>query len=342
MLSRYRLWPGIASDLLASPDRLAHGLLVRDLNGWIRLEFLGVTVRAGIAQAMDRPSTADEIAQRAGLADRDLLEAFLRLGVSLGELSEQRGRYRVRGRRMRAVSDGRSVDLRGILQELIVYDSPIYTAMERHLRGEPAQPYDENHGRVIAEASRVAEPLLAPALRGLVRDIQPERVLDIGCGSGIYLRHVLQAAPTAKAVGIDSDPAAAEIARTELQEFRSLGRCEIREADITTSTADMGTFDLVLLLNNIYYWEPQDRTDLLRNVSKLLTPGGWLIVASAIPSRSPFNRHLDVMLRVTSGSYPLPTVEELERQLGEAGLQEVTVIEPIPQVGLALAAGTRP
>jgi SAM-dependent methyltransferase len=243
---------------------------------------------------------------------------------------------------MRAVTADPSVDLGGIVQELIVYDNPIYTALERHLRGEPAHPYDANHGRVIAEASRVAEPLLAPALRVLVKDLRPKRVLDLGCGSGIYLRHVLEAAPAAIAVGIDSDTAAAQIARRELQEFALLGRCEVHEADISTITAELGQFDMVLLLNNIYYWAPGDRSDLLRRVSRLLGPAGHLIVASATPAGPAFNRHLDVILRVTAGSFRLPSSEELQRHLGAAGLQDVTVIEPVPRSGLALATGTQP
>ena len=341
MLGRRRLLPAIGRGLLTLPDRTAHGLIIRELDTWIRLEFLGLMVRSGVADAMAKPRTTAEIANQTDITDHDLLEAVLALGVSLRELREQHGRYSIRGRRIRAVA-GRSADLRGVVAELIVYDNPIYTALESHLRGTPAQPYDADHGDVIAAASRVAEPVLGPTLRTVVADVRPSRVLDIGCGSGIYLRHVLEAAPTATGLGIDLDDGAVTGATAQLADLQGEGRCEVRRGDIETMSTELDQFDLVLLPNNIYYWPPEHRAEILRTVRGCIAPGGTLVLASATPRGQAFNRHLDVMLRVTSSSHRLPTTEEIEEDLRSAGFTEVSLVEPVPMSGLAVATARHP
>jgi len=98
-------------------------LVVRELNTWIRLEFLGVIARTGVADALHEPRSLGEIAEKTRISDVDLLGALLDLGVALREVRERRGRYSIRGRRLRAIAD-RSPDLRGMVEELIVYDNP--------------------------------------------------------------------------------------------------------------------------------------------------------------------------------------------------------------------------
>lgn len=323
------------------PDRSAHGLIIRELDSWIRLEFLGVMVRSGIADALTSRMTVEEIATKTGVTDHGLLEALLALGVSLREVRHSDGRYSIRGRRLRAVAS-HSSDLRGLVEELIVYDNPIYTALGSHLRGAPAQCYDADHGEVIAAASRVAEPILGPTVRFVARQARPSRVLDIGCGSGIYLRHVLELEPASTGLGIDLDHAAVAAASAHLVNLSGEARWEVRQGDIVAMAPDLGEFDLALLMNNIYYWPPEHRVEVLRAIRGCIAPGGTLLLASAIPDGQPFSRHLDVMLRVTSGSHRLPTSDELDDDLGSAGFADVSVVEPVPRSGLVVATARRP
>lgn len=174
MRVRFGLLAAIGRSIVSIPDRTAHALALRDLNSWLRLEFLGVASRVGIADVLDSPSTLEQVAEGADIADAGLLVAFLQLGVALGELRLRRDRYEIKGRRLRAIA-GQSVDLRGLVEGVVTYDSPIYISVGEHLRGLPPRDYLDGVGDVIAQSSRIAEPVLAPAIRSVTRAVTPRR-----------------------------------------------------------------------------------------------------------------------------------------------------------------------
>jgi 4-hydroxy-2,2'-bipyrrole-5-carbaldehyde O-methyltransferase len=341
VLRRRDVVPDIIRSLVRVADGAAHGLIVKDLNAWIRLEFLGVVARTGVAEALRRPRTLDELLGETALTDSDLREALLALGISLREIRFLRGRYRARGRRLRAIA-GSSPDLRGVAEELVVYANRAYAAMDSHLRGAPAVAHDADCGAAIAAGSRIAEPILGPAVRAVSRREDPQRVLDIGCGSGAYLRHMLAAAPTARGLGIDRDAGAIRVASDLLEPLRALGRCELQQGDIEQLAEEIGDFDLVTLLNNIYYWPPERRSEILRTIRKVIAAGGVLMLATATTKGHAFNRHLDLMVRVTASSHRLPTRQEIRADLADAGYIDIETIEPVPKTGLLVVIARNP
>ncbi len=129
---------------------------------------------------------------------------------------------------------GRSSDLAGLVEEIVGYDSPIYTHLGDHLRGAPVGDYLAGTSDAIAQASRLAEPVLGPTVRAVARDVDPQQVVDIGCGSGVYLGHVLDVAANATALGIDLDEAVVEVARQNLAAQTRRGRCTVEVMDLDT------------------------------------------------------------------------------------------------------------
>ena len=341
MLRRRDVVPDILRSLFRMADGAAHGLIVKDLNAWIRLEFLGVMARTGVAEALRRPRTLDELLGETALTDADLLEALLALGISLREVRLRRGRYRASGRRLLAIA-GSSPDLRGVSEELVVYANRAYAAMDSHLRGAPAVAYDADCGAAVAAGSLIAEPILGPVVRAVSRREEPRRVLDVGCGSGAYLRHMLAAAPTARGLGIDRDAGAVRVASDLLEPLRASGRCELQQGDIEQLAGEIGDFDLVTLLNNIYYWPPERRSEILRTTRTVIADGGALMVASATPGGQAFNRHLDLMVRVTTSIHRLPTRQEVCADLADAGYVDIEAVEPVPKAGLLVVIARNP
>ncbi len=135
--------------------------------------------------------------------------------------------------------------------------------------GERAQGYDEGwRGRMHHQiADRTADLALTcvPA---------PERVLDIGCGTGYLLGQLAARAPQAQVLaGIDAAPAMIEVARAAAADDR---------LRFVAGTAERlpwpaATFDLVVSTTSFDHWADQ-RAGLVQ-CARVLAPGGWLVLA---------------------------------------------------------------
>lgn len=335
MPRRLPLLADLAKSLIALPDRTSHALLLRDLDAWTRIEVLGMLSSAGIAGALVGGATLGQIADAAEVTDRELLAAVLALGVATGEVRQRGDRYEIRGRRLRAVT-GRSVGLAGMVEECHLLSGPVYPRIADHLRGAPPADYMDGMGGVVARSSRLIEPFVGPIIRSIVTSVGPSTVLDVGCGSGAYLRHVHEAAPGARVVGIDADEGAVAEAKSVVADHVDI---EVRHADVDDLDPSVeGPYDLVLLLNNLYYWPVDERPALLERL-RALAPGGTVVVAIPVtgPGMHPVTAQLDVELRIMQGAYPAPRSDELDALLAASPFSTVERVEPVPKLGLAVA-----
>jgi SAM-dependent methyltransferase len=227
-------------------------------------------------------------------------------------------------------------------EEALAYGSDVYRRLAERLRGAPPGEYLPTYGELVARASRVAEPIVGPLVADVVRRRAARRVLDVGCGSGVNLRHVAAGSRSATGAGIDVDPAVVALARDNLAGWGLGERFAVHEADVRhLPEALAGPWDLVLLLQNVYYFDGDDRTELLRGLRRLAGDGGAVLVATAVPdTRDPVAAHLDVVLRSTAGNTPLPTVGELRADLAAAGFTDIEDhrLAPLQPLRAVLAA----
>src|SRR6266540_3990603 len=196
--------------------RLPGALLVwRDAAPFVRIHFLAVATDLGLLEELRRrPATVDQLSDRLAIGNPALLDAFLRLGVALGELRCRAGRWSLRGRRGKALAVPGADTMRAMAQEAVHYDAAVYAGLAAHLRGAPPDDYLAAAGAVIARASRLVEPVLAPLLRSVVAERRPRRVLDVGCGTGVYLVHAATAGgPKLTGLGVDLDAGVVDLAR---------------------------------------------------------------------------------------------------------------------------------
>jgi 4-hydroxy-2,2'-bipyrrole-5-carbaldehyde O-methyltransferase len=220
--------------------------------------------------------------------------------------------------------------MRAMVQEAVGYDAAVYAGLAAHLRGAPPGQYLRTTGAVIARASRLVEPVLAPLVRSLVAQRRPRRLLDVGCGTGVYLAHAAAASRTLSGLGIDLDAGVVGLARARLAEAGLAGRLEVRHAEIRSVELPAASFDLVLLFQNVYYFAADERPDLLRRLRGLLAPGGALVLASLFAGRSLAAAHYDLLYRATAGCGPLPRRQELDRQLRDAGFATTRWVQLLP------------
>jgi SAM-dependent methyltransferase len=115
-----------------------------------------------------------------------------------------------------------------------------------------------------------------PATQSLLPAVAGQRVLDAGCGPGVYCEWL--AARGAKVVGIDSSPKMVSLAQRRLG-----GRAEIRRADLGQPLTDLesATFDGVLSALVLDY--VRDWGLALGEFRRVLRGGGWLVFSVEHP-----------------------------------------------------------
>ncbi len=315
----------------------------RDATPFVRVHFLAVATDLGLLEELRRrPATTEQLGARLAIGDPALLDAFLRLGAALGELRYRAGRWSLRGQRSKALAAPEADTMRAIVQEAVGYDAAVYAGLAAHLRGAPPGDYQSATGAVIARASCLVEPVLAPWLRSLVAERQPRRLLDVGCGTGVYLVQAAAAGgPKLTGLGVDLDAGVVDLARQRLAGAGLAARFEVRHADVRTAELPAASFDLVLLFQNVYYFAKDERPNLLRRLGGLLAPGGALLLASLLAGRSLAVAHYDLLFRATAGTAPLPRRQQLDRQLHDAGFTTTRWVQLIPLESFHAVAAER-
>lgn len=122
------------------------------------------------------------------------------------------------------------------------------------------------------------------------------RALDIGCGTGLFTEKLARTAR--EVVGIDVSSVAVDIARTRAKRVTNLDFMQADVRDVPSSWD--GSFDLVTILDTLYYLPPPIDDDLLKGLasrlSRLLSPGGVLLLAnhffSGMDADSRFTRRI--------------------------------------------------
>jgi ubiquinone/menaquinone biosynthesis C-methylase UbiE len=107
----------------------------------------------------------------------------------------------------------------------------------------------------------------------LANSPRPQRVLDVGCGTGYLLRTLAARVPEAvELAGIDAAPAMIETARTMAADSR------IRFARATAEQLPYPerTFDLVVSTTSFDHWA--DQRAGLAECARVLVPGGHLVL----------------------------------------------------------------
>lgn len=139
---------------------------------------------------------------------------------------------------------------------------------------ERARGYENGwRGRLHHEiADRTADLALActPA---------PQRILDVGCGTGYLLRRLAARCPeAAELAGIDAAPTMIEVAVAMAAD----DRLRFREGTAEKLPWPAGTFDLVVSTTSFDHWADQQAG--LAECARVMAPGGCLVLADQFSS----------------------------------------------------------
>lgn len=184
-----------------------------------------------------------------------------------------------------------------------------------------------------------------------------ERVLDVACGTGIVARMIAHRLHgQSQLVGIDLSPAMVEIARATAAQEGVAIEWHVGNAD-ALPFAD-ASFDLVVIQQGLQFFP--DRAAALRDVFRVLAPGGRVVTATWTDTRNnPLNQVLAEVIERHLGTpalhlpFSLGDPEQLHALFVEAGFDAIvvervtrTVRFPLPdkfvELGLASASAAVP
>jgi hypothetical protein len=163
--------------------------LSKNLEEMCRSAFVTALVSEGIGQRLlAGPASLEKLHDNLALDDaRDELEAWLDVGVDLGELGKDQNGYRLTGLLSRRLSHPDNAVWHAFFQVRtdIFFDYVRNTPLK--LRRHERFRSDEAQGELFAQSSRTVELLMLDLVERIV-PAGKRRMLEVGCGSGVYLK----------------------------------------------------------------------------------------------------------------------------------------------------------
>ena len=167
-----------------------------------------------------------------------------------------------------------------------------------------------------------SDAIVEQAILETIGTITYTSVLDVGTGTGHMLQ--LLAKDATRAVGLDSSHSMLAVARANLERAEIRG-VDLRQGDIYSPPLANDSFDLIVCHQVLHFLDDPARA--VREISRLLSPGGRLLIVDFAPHGLEFLRsdHAHVRLGFRADS--------VETWLEQSGLEVAPVRTIAPPIG---------
>lgn len=303
-----------------------------DFKGIVRYHFLYAAVESGLLEALKTPCSRDNLIKKLAVKNPDILDALLKVGISLKELNCKKDHYGIRGKRSRAMVGAYGDTLSAVIQANVTYYNNSYRYAAARMKGAGLGDDLRHSGDIIARFSKLSDPVIKTFLRDIVPQGPGLRVLDIGCGSGLLLKSMMQINPGLSGLGIDIDDAAIRQAMQNTKKWGVSENFKIVKGDIQDLPDDIPGFDLITMVNLVYYFPVGQRPKLFKTLRSRLTTGGSLaIIMNMQGKETDFGAaNLNMANASMRGVTPLPDSATLQEQLKESGFSTVRASDLMP------------
>lgn len=140
----------------------------------------------------------------------------------------------------------------------------------------------------LAYSNPVEDAVLFPLYQRLLNDLKISvsggKVLDVGAGSGRWIRFFIQHFAPAFLMGVDFTDASIELLKRRYADVPRI-RTVFRTADLADPLLELGEkFDLINVMNVLFHIPEPDRFAVaMKNLANHLAPGGRIVTSEYMP-----------------------------------------------------------
>ena len=197
---------------------------------------------------------------------------------------------------------------------------------EHHWKNQARQEFDQWSAEY--DKSVLQKYLFAPAHDALLADLATSparRVLDIGCGTGVFARRVAEALPKCNVAGLDISEGMIQVANEKVTDDE---RMSFTVGDSEKLPFEDGSFDVITCSNSVHHYPKPDV--VLGEFRRVLAPGGRAMIVDGMVNHWWGNFLFQFIIRIyEGGKVHHHNRKEFEGLLSAAGLGSVT-LTPIP------------
>ena len=312
----------------AQTTEVAPDILFQIASGFMGAKHLFIANEIGVfEQLAGGAATLSDLAERTGIAGRRL-RIVVDAMVALGLLERVGDRYENGAVAATYLSGATPADLRPFLRFWDRLSFPTWANFEaavRTGRGQSTLDLPAEAQRIFSEGVEAIQAGPAHALPDVYDFSRHHRLLDVGGGTGSWLRAILGRAPSVQATLFEL-PAAAAVAREQLAADAVTRHVEVVAGDFFAHPLPRG-HDAVLIANVAHLFSPEHNLDLLRRTREAVSAGARLLLVDfwtdATHTQPPFAASMAGEFLVITGEGDVYSAGEAGEWLAQAGWQLV-------------------
>lgn len=132
------------------------------------------------------------------------------------------------------------------------------------------------NGSLFQRLLSIGRPSICP-FHTLIEQVPPgASILDIGCGSGIFVNLLAHQKRISRGVGFDASPQAIELARGALQEIKTPANVEFQHRAVEAGLPG-GDFDVVSMIDVLHHINPNAQRAAIEQAAARVAPGGLFL-----------------------------------------------------------------
>jgi len=128
-------------------------------------------------------------------------------------------------------------------------------------------------------AAAMRRQALVPLRKALAEHPGGAKLLDLGCGTGLFLREIKRNHPRLAVTGLDLSAPYLDVARRRLEEWSGV---ELVEGAAESIPVEEASFDIVTCVYLLHELPPATRREVAAEISRVLKPGGVLILVDSL------------------------------------------------------------